>query len=99
MHAHAHSLQAVLSAKPTHQDSLHVLGMVYFDMESYIKAKEMFENVLEQAPNRTESIYELARTLIRLGDRKTAAVKLRALLKIDKGNGQARELLKSLERH
>ena len=68
-------------------------------MENYKKAKEMFENMLKLMPNRTESLYELARTLIRLGDHKTAALKLQALLKIDKGNGQARELLKSLERH
>ena len=73
--------------------------MVYFDLENYRKAKEMFENVLKLMPNRTDSLYGLARTLVKLGDHKTAAVKLRALLKVDKGNSEARELLKSLEKH
>ena len=80
-------------------DSLHALGMVHFDLENYRKAKEIFENVLKLTPNRTDSLYGLARTLVNLGDRKTAAVKLRALLKLDKGNSKARKLLKSLEKH
>ncbi len=98
-HARTCSLQAVLSARPNHVDSLHALGMVYFDLENYRKAKEMFENVLKLTPTRTESLYGLARTLVKLGDRRTAATKLKTLLKIDKGNGQARKLLNSLEKH
>ena len=93
------SLHAVLSARPSHADSLHALGMVYFDLENYSKAKDMFERVLKLTPTRTDSLYWLARSLVKLGDRKTAAVKLKALLKIDKGNRQARELLKGLEKH
>ena len=91
-----HSLQAVLSAKPRYVDSLHVLGMVYYDLGSYGKAKEMFTNVLKLTPDRMDSLFELARTLVQLRDHKTAAVKLRALLKIDNGNIQAKELLKTL---
>ena len=93
------SLHAVLSAKPNHADSLHALGMVHFDLENYGKAKEMFENVLKLSPARADSLYGLARTLVKIGDRRTAAAKLKALLKIDKGNSKARELLRSLEKH
>jgi cytochrome c-type biogenesis protein CcmH/NrfG len=73
--------------------------MVYFDLENYRKGKEMFENVLKLTPTRTDSLYGLARTLVKLGDRRTAAAKLKTLLKIDKGNSQARKLLNSLEKH
>ena len=88
-----------MSAKPNHADSLHALGMVHFDLENYRKAKEMFENVLKLSPARADSLYGLARTLVKIGDHRTAAAKLKALLKIDKGNRQARELLRSLEKH
>ena len=88
-----------MSAKPNHADSLHALGMVHFDLENYRKAKEMFENVLKLSPARADSLYGLARTLVKIGDHRTAAVKLKVLLKIDKGNSQARELLRSLEKH
>lgn len=58
----------------------------------------MFENVLKLTSRKTDSLFELARTLVQLGDSETAVAKLRALLKIDKRNSQARELLKTLER-
>ena len=105
MYTHMHirtctcSLRAALSAKPNDAESLHTLGMMHFDLEDYRKAKEMFENVLKLTPTRTESLYGLARTLVKLGDRRAAAMKLKDLLKIDKGNDQARELLESLEKH
>ena len=73
--------------------------MVHFDLGNYRKAKEMFENVLKLSPARADSLYGLARTLVKIGDHRTAAAKLKALLKIDKGNRQARELLRSLEKH
>ena len=102
-HMHIHtctcSLRAALSAKPNDAESLHTLGMTHFDLENYRKAKEMFKNVLKLTPMRTESLYGLARTLVKLGDRRAAAMKLKDLLKIDKGNDQARELLESLEKH
>ena len=92
-------MQSAISAKPRHFDSHHTLGMVYFDLGNYMKAKEMYEYVLKFSPNESETIYQLARTLAYLNDHRTAAAKLKALLKFDRENAEARKLLKSLEKH
>lgn len=94
-----YSLQSVLSAKPRHTDGLHTLGMVYSDLGSYKKAKEMYKRVLNLSPSRADTLYQLARTLVHLNEHRSAAVKLKSLLKFDTGNRDARRLLESVEKY
>lgn len=77
-------------------DEMFTLGLVYYDLQNYPKAREMFTKLLHISSKNTEAMYQLARTMVKLRETQLAETTLRKLLKVDPGHLEARKLLDTI---
>ncbi|MBS1622325.1 MAG: tetratricopeptide repeat protein [Bacteroidetes bacterium] len=78
-------LKEFLKANPTDSFLQHALALEYIKLQDDVKAKELFESVLQREPGYVGSYYHLAKLLERAGDTDAA------ILICEKGMQQAKE--------
>lgn len=78
-------LKEFLQANPKDSFLQHALALEYIKLQDDVKAKELFESVLQREPGYVGSYYHLAKLLERAGDTDAA------ILICEKGMQQAKE--------
>lgn len=78
------SISKALSIDPKNVKNILLFGNILFEQEKYKEAKSQYEEALKLSPDNSSALYNMAITLLRLGDEVSAIEYLKRVSAVDK---------------